>query len=69
MIQGSKIVMNAFATPQGRIIRDFLEKCALEKISKLLVAEDHEMYRTQGAAQELNEIVDLANNAEKGLHS
>jgi len=69
MVKASQRVMEAFVSPQGKVIRDFLMECALDKMSKLLVAEKIEMYRTQGAAQELNEMVDLASNAEKGLHS
>jgi len=69
MVKAEKNVMEAFASPHGRIIKEFLEQCRDDKIEKLLVAEDNEMYRTQGAAQEYNELLTLANNSAKGLHS
>lgn len=64
-----KQVMEAFISPAGQVIADFLRDCGEELLNKLIVAEGKEMYRTQGAVQELKEITDLASNARKVLHS
>lgn len=63
-------VMEAFVSPQGQIIKQFLLECGLEKSLECTMAtETIFIHRAQGAAAELNEIVALANNAPKVLHS
>lgn len=69
MIKADKRTMEAFVSPAGQVIRDFLDKCAQEKTAESLEAESTPMYRAQGAAIELNEIVKLAKNSRDILNS
>ena len=64
MITAEDKVIRALLTPDGKIIAEFLNKCSQEKVQESLVALDNiPMYRAQGAAIELKEIVTLANKA------
>lgn len=67
--KNEKQLMEALISPHGQIILEFLEDCGEDKMEKLMVAEGNELYRTQGAVQELKEIVKLAYNARNILHS
>ena len=68
--KNEKQVMEALVSPQGHIIRQFLQDCHTDKmIECVTTTETVFIYRAQGASGELNEIVGLANNAEKVLHS
>ncbi len=69
MIKANKIVIEAFSSPAGQVISEFLADCGEELLNKLVVADNNELYRTQGAVQELKEITDLAHNATNILHS
>ena len=69
MIKGTERVMRAFLSPDGQEIAEFLRDCGEDLLDKLIVAEGNEMYRTQGAIQELKEITDLASNARDVLNS
>jgi len=70
MIQADKRVMQAFVSPEGQIIRDFLTKCYEAKAEELMLAIDEvPMFRAQGAGNELKEVVTLANNSHNILHS
>jgi len=63
-------VMEAFVSPQGQIIIQFLLDCHEAKTAECVTAiETMFIYRSQGAASELNEILELASNARKVLHS
>ena len=68
--KNEKQVMEALISPQGQIIRQFLQDCHSEKMIECVTQTEIEMiYRSQGAALELNEILELASNAQKVLHS
>ena len=67
--KNEKQVMEAFISPAGEVIADFLNDCGEDLLEKLIVSEGNELYRTQGAIQELKAIISLANNARKVLHS
>ena len=67
--KNEKQVMEAFVSPAGQVIAKFLSDCGEDLLEKLTVAEGNEMYRTQGAVQELKDITTLANNARNVLHS
>lgn len=69
MIKADERVMRAFISPDGQIILDFIRKCFDAKTAEALVTDAPAVYRSQGAANELNEIIDLANNARDRLHS
>jgi len=69
MVKADKRVMEAFVSPAGQIIEEFLSACMLEKIAESLESEGTPMYRAQGVAVELKEIVKLANNSRDILHS
>lgn len=69
MISGNKMVMQCFTTPEGQIIKRFLEECLADKDKECRVREGNDVYRSQGAANELSEIIDLANNARDALES
>ena len=63
MIRADEDIMKAFQTAPGYRIMEFLDKCLKDQDKKLRVAEGPEMYRAQGAANELDEIVTLAKKA------
>lgn len=67
--KNEKQVMEAFISPAGQVIAEFLADCGEDLLEKLVVANDIEMYRTQGAVQELKAITELAHNARNVLHS
>jgi hypothetical protein len=69
MVRAKNKVLEAFMSPEGKIIAEFLEECMDDKVARTLEAEDVQMYRAQGAALELIEIVDLAKDALNRLHS
>jgi hypothetical protein len=69
MINADKRVIQAFDSPDGKIIADFLNKCSGEKVGESLITEKATMYRAQGAAVELMEIVELAKKAKDILNS
>ena len=63
MVRGTDKVMRAWLTPEGAAIKEFLQACLDEKDKECRVREGNDVYRAQGAANELAEIIDLANNA------
>lgn len=68
--KNEKQVMEAFVSPQGQIIKQFLQDCHADKMIECVTTTDTVfIYRAQGAAGELNEILELASNAVKVLHS
>jgi len=67
--KNEKQVMEAFVSPAGQVILEFLADCGEDLLEKLIVSDDHELYRTQGAIQELKSITDLAHNARNVLNS
>lgn len=67
MIKADKRVMRALTTPEGQVIRQFIELCLAEQDQRCRQADGNNVYRAQGAAVELQEIVDLANNARDAL--
>jgi len=67
--KNEKQVMEAFITPAGQVIKNFLDDCGEGLLEKLIVADGSDFLRTQGAVQELKEITTLANNARNILHS
>jgi len=69
MVRADKRVMQAFTTPEGQVIKKFLEECLGVKDADCRNMEGNLIYRAQGAAQELEEIVGLANNARNALES
>lgn len=67
MIRADTRVMRAFATPEGQVIADFIRQCREVKDADCRHMEGNLVYRAQGAAQELDEIATLANNARDAL--
>jgi len=67
MVKADKRVMQTFLTPQGQVILGFLKQCLAVKDADCRNMEGNLLYRSQGAAQELEEIVELANNARNAL--
>jgi hypothetical protein len=68
--KNEKQIMEALISPQGQIIANFLIECHSEKtIECVTQSEIEQIYRAQGAAGELNEILELASNARKVLNS
>ena len=69
MVKAGKMVMQCFTTPEGQVIKRFLEECLADKDKECRVREGNDVYRSQGAALELEEIINLANNARDALES
>ena len=69
MIKASERVMRAFTMPEGIVIKQFLEECLAEQDRYCRGLTGEGVYRAQGAALELQEIIDLANNARDALES
>jgi len=68
--KNEKQVMEALVSVQGQIIMQFLMDCHASKMVECVTStETIFIYRAQGAAGELNEILELASNARKVLHS
>ena len=68
--KNEKQVMEALVSPQGQTIMQFLIDCHAAKMVECVTAtEAIFIYRAQGAAGELNEVLELASNARKVLHS
>jgi len=68
--KNEKQVMEALVSHQGQVIVQFLMDCYASKMVECVTAiESAFIYRSQGAAGELNEILELASNAKKVLHS
>lgn len=69
MVRADRRVMQSLLTPEGQVIVDFLKLCRDVKDSECRQQEGNLIYRAQGAAQELDEIITLANNARDALES
>lgn len=69
MVKADKRVMEAFASPAGRIIAEFLEDSYWEKLADSASMDAPAVYRAQGAAAELREHVELAKTSASKLHS
>lgn len=68
--KNEKQVMEALISQQGQVIMQFLQECHQAKMIECVTStETIFIYRAQGAAAELNEVLELASNARKVLHS
>lgn len=63
MIRAEDDTIKAFQTGPGYRIMLFLEACLNDQDKKLRVTDGPDMYRAQGAANELDEIIALAKTA------
>ncbi len=69
MVKADKRVMAALLSPDGQIITKFLEKCLDDKVDLCLESSGESVYRAQGAALELKDLVKLAQNSSNVLKS
>jgi len=69
MVKAGDRVMQAFASLDGIMIQQFLQECLDAKMAEALETDVPGVYRAQGAALELKELVALAKNSRERLHS